>query len=83
MIDRKGVGDNSPFRGRRFSRPLRPLRGNLGSPLLAPSAPSGGTWGDASPQTPAKQTVWLIVEQVLVSESALANAAGVTDRRGA
>ncbi len=27
---------------------LRPLL-----PSLAPSAPSGGTWGDASPQTPA------------------------------
>jgi len=25
---------------------------------LAPPAPSGGAWGDASPQTPAKRTSW-------------------------
>jgi len=33
-----------------LSRPLRPW---LTGPSLAPSAPSRGTWGDASPQTPA------------------------------
>ncbi len=27
--------------------------------LLAPPAPSGGAWGDASPQTPAKRTAWV------------------------
>ncbi len=36
-----------------LSRPLRPLRPWLTGPSLAPSAPSRGTWGDASPQTPA------------------------------
>ena len=51
--------------------------------LLAPPAPSGGAWGDASPQTPAKKTVWRIVERVLVSESALVDTIGVTDRRDA
>ncbi len=44
-------------------RPLRPLWALLLAPpsggglsLLAPPAPSGGAWGDASPQTPAIQT---------------------------
>ena len=46
------MADWPPGCGRRSSAPP----GNLGSPLLAPSAPSGGTWGDASPQTPAKRT---------------------------
>jgi len=50
---------------------------------FAPPAPPGGAWGDASPQTPAKQTVWPIVEQVLVSESVLVDTVGVTDGRGA
>jgi len=42
------------MRRRLFSLPLLPSY--LGSPLLAPPAPSGGAWGDASPQTPAKHT---------------------------
>jgi len=29
------------------------------SSFLAPPAPSGGAWGDASPQTPAKKTSWV------------------------
>jgi len=62
--------------------PLAPPAPSKGLPL-APPAPSGGAWGDASPQTPAKQTVWSIVEQVLVSESALVDTVGVTNDRGA
>jgi len=54
-----------------------------GPSLLAPPAPSGGAWGDASPQTPAKQTVWRMEGRVLVDESALAGTIGVTDRHGA
>jgi len=50
--------------------------------FLAPPAPSGGAWGDASPQTPAKQTVWPIVKRVLVSAVAVADA-GLAVRRGA
>jgi len=49
--------------------------------LLAP--PPMADWGEASPQTPAKQTVWRMMGKVLVSESAFADTAGVTDRRGA
>ncbi len=30
----------------------------VGEPSLAPPAPSGGAWGDASPQTPANHGVW-------------------------
>jgi len=30
----------------------------VGEPSLAPPAPSGGAWGDASPQTPANNGVW-------------------------
>ena len=41
-----------------------------------------GAWGDASPQTPAIQTLWRMVEWVLVSESALPDTADVPDRRG-
>ncbi len=39
---------------------------SIGLSLLAPPAPSGGAWGDASPQTPAKKTLWRMVERVLV-----------------
>jgi len=55
--------------------PLGPTRG----PTVQRA--SGGAWGEASPQTPAKQTVWPIVEQVLVS--AVAGAPGLTARCGA
>jgi len=44
-----------------FSRPLPPPRGELGRTSSRPPAPSGGAWGDASPQTPAIQTVWRIM----------------------
>ncbi len=54
-----------------------------GSSLLAPPAPSGGAWGDASPQTPAIQTVRRMMERVLVSVVALLDTAGVTARCGA
>jgi len=49
--------------------------------LPSKAAPSGGAWGDASPQTPAKKTVWRMMEKVLVS--AVADATDVTARRGA
>ncbi len=61
------------------ARPTPPTYGYLASRLrpvvqrasggicgALPLAPSGGTWGDASPQTPAIQTVWRIVGRVLV-----------------
>jgi hypothetical protein len=62
----------------------RPLMFTKSSVLsLAPPAPSGGAWGDASPQTPAKHTAWPIVESVLVSVVALLDTTSVTARRRA
>ncbi len=43
-----------------FAPPAPSAPVHLGSPLLAPPAPSGGAWGDASPQTPAKKRGWRI-----------------------
>ncbi len=74
------------FRGRRPSD----LRSHEGiSPLtlptspFAPPAPSGGAWGDASPQTPAKKTLWWMMERVLVRAVAVAKSDGLIARRGA
>ena len=62
----------------------RPLMFTKSSVLsLAPPAPSGGAWGEASPQTPAKHTAWPIVESVLVSVVALLDTTSVTARRRA
>ena len=69
-----------PYTGGVFP-PRPPTR--AGSSLLAPPAPSGGAWGDASPQTPAIQTVRRMMERVLVSVVALLDTAGVTARCGA
>ncbi len=49
---------------------------------FAPPAPSGGAWGDASPQTPAKQTPWWMMTRVLAIEPMLPDAISVTTRRG-
>ena len=49
--------------------PLAPPR----SFRLAPPAPSGGAWGDASPQTPAKKTArWIAVRLALFVGAGLA-----------
>ena len=50
-------------------QPPLPDAGEGESPSLAPPAPSGGAWGDASPQTPAKHTAR--EPQRLVMESGL------------
>jgi len=61
---------------------LSPPRGAWAS-LLAPPAPSGGAWGDASPQTPAIHTMWRMMGKVLAIEPMLPDIASVTNRRGA
>ncbi len=51
--------------------PLGPTRG----PTVQRA--SGGAWGEASPQTPAKQTVWRMVGWVLAIESGVTIESGV------
>jgi len=41
-----------------YLRPVWESIPHLSSISFAPPAPSGGAWGDASPQTPAKRTAW-------------------------
>jgi len=57
------------FRGVRTSGrgAFYPLRPHERTSPLPPPAPSGGAWGDASPQTPAIKTLWWMMERVLVS----------------
>ncbi len=48
-----------PFRLNRSQEPRQSFPGSVHCRFpIAPSAPSGGTWGDASPQTPATHTCW-------------------------
>ena len=47
-----------PAHGYPVPRRLLAPPGGASASLLAPPAPSGGAWGDASPQTPAIMLLW-------------------------
>ncbi len=62
---RDGLDASAPSRRAWPFAPPAPIK----EPSLAPPAPSGGAWGDASPQTPANHGAWGLTGTAIANDS--------------